>query len=90
MESKISILITCLIFATAFQLLLPVSEASGCGTTSDLKVGYYKGKCEKAESIVKSTVTSHVKNNPGLGAGLVRLFFHDCFVRVTLLLLNYL
>ncbi|XP_078172656.1 peroxidase 2-like [Carex rostrata] len=83
MESKTSILITCLIFATAFQLLLPVSEASGCGstTTSDLKIGYYKDKCAKAESIVKSTVSYHVKNNPGLGAGLIRLFFHDCFVR---------
>jgi peroxidase len=75
MESKISILITCLIFATAFQLLLPLSEAS-------LKVGFYRhNNCPKAESIVKSTVRSFVLQNPGLGAGLIRLFFHDCFVR---------
>ncbi|XP_078164668.1 peroxidase 2-like [Carex rostrata] len=74
MESKISILITCLIFATAFHLLLPASEAS-------LKVGYYKSKCKRAESIVKSTVGTYVKKNPGLGAGLIRMYFHDCFVR---------
>ncbi|XP_078161571.1 peroxidase 2-like [Carex rostrata] len=74
MESKISIFITCLVFAAAFQLLLPVSEAS-------LKVGYYKSKCKKAESIVKSTVRSFIVKNPGLGAGLIRMFFHDCFVR---------
>lgn len=80
MESRLSILITCLVFATAFQLLLPVSEASGCGG-SDIKVGYYNDKCATAESIVKSTVSSFLKNNTGLGAGLIRLFFHDCFVR---------
>ncbi|KAJ3698132.1 hypothetical protein LUZ61_001837 [Rhynchospora tenuis] len=76
MESKISILITCLIFATAFQLLLPLSEAS-------LEVGYYnyKNRCPKAESIVNYTVSSFVKKNSGLGAGLIRMFFHDCFVR---------
>ncbi|KAF3336607.1 Peroxidase 2 [Carex littledalei] len=79
MESKTSILITCLIFATAFQLLLPLSEASGRG--SELKVGYYKDKCQKAESIVTSTVSSYVKSYPGLGGGLIRMFFHDCFVR---------
>jgi peroxidase len=75
MESKISILVTCLIFATAFQLLLPLSEAS-------LKVGYYRHhNCYRAESIVKSTVRSFVRKDPGLGAGLIRMFFHDCFVR---------
>ncbi|KAF3336582.1 peroxidase 5-like protein [Carex littledalei] len=74
MESKISIFITCLVFAAAFQLLLPVSEAS-------LKVGYYKSKCKKAESIVKSTVRNFIVKNPGLVAGVIRMFFHDCFVR---------
>ncbi|KAJ1697701.1 hypothetical protein LUZ63_006213 [Rhynchospora breviuscula] len=74
MESKISILVTCLTFATAFQLLLPLSEAS-------LKVGFYKKTCPRAESIVKSTVRSFVRKNSGLGAGLIRMFFHDCFVR---------
>ncbi|XP_078172623.1 peroxidase 2-like [Carex rostrata] len=78
MESKLSIWITCLIFATAFQLLLPVSEAY---YSRSLKVGYYRNKCRTAESIVKSTVRSYVKRNPGLGAGLIRMHFHDCFVR---------
>jgi hypothetical protein len=76
METKTSILVTCLVCATAFQLLLPLSEAS-------LKVGFYKKTCRKAESIVKGTVRSFVLKNPGLGAGLIRMFFHDCFVRVT-------
>jgi hypothetical protein len=78
MESKSSILLTCLLFATAFQLLLPLSEAN----PPPLKVGFYSNTCPKAESIVKSTVREFVLQNPGLVAGLIRLFFHDCFVRV--------
>ena len=31
---------------------------------------------------MKKAVEKAIKENPGIGAGLVRLFFHDCFVRV--------
>jgi hypothetical protein len=31
---------------------------------------------------VKDTVKNAVYANRGIGAGLVRLFFHDCFVEV--------
>ncbi|XP_015645158.1 peroxidase 2-like [Oryza sativa Japonica Group] len=45
-----------------------------------LRVGYYSSSCPKAEQIVKDTVKNAVYANRGIGAGLVRLFFHDCFV----------
>jgi peroxidase len=57
----------------------PPSPASG---TTQLMVGYYKDKCG-AYVDVEAIVKKHVKaTDAGMQAGLVRLLFHDCFVRV--------
>lgn len=45
------------------------------------RVGFYSRTCPRAESIVKSTVRDHLKSDPSLAAGLLRLHFHDCFVQ---------
>ncbi|KAK7412128.1 hypothetical protein VNO78_03576 [Psophocarpus tetragonolobus] len=44
-------------------------------------VGFYSRRCPRAESIVTSTVVSHLKSDPTLGAPILRMHFHDCFVR---------
>lgn len=49
---------------------------------AQLQVGYYSGSCNMAEFIVKDEVTKAFFQDRGLAAGLVRLHFHDCFVRV--------
>ncbi|KAL6127310.1 hypothetical protein ACLB2K_075351 [Fragaria x ananassa] len=51
------------------------------GVDSQLQVGFYGGSCNVAEFIVKEEVRKGFIGNRGVAAGLVRLHFHDCFVR---------
>ncbi|KAB2613645.1 peroxidase 3 [Pyrus ussuriensis x Pyrus communis] len=62
------ILVSCLLVIIGF------SEAK-------LQLGFYSKNCPKAEKIVKDYVEEHIHNAPSLAAALIRLHFHDCFVR---------
>ncbi|MQL96913.1 hypothetical protein Taro_029595 [Colocasia esculenta] len=47
----------------------------------DLQVGFYNTSCPQAEDIVQSVVENHFSNDSSVPAALLRLHFHDCFVR---------
>ena len=47
-----------------------------------LKVGFYSKTCPEAEIIVKKVIAQTISEAPSLAGPLLRMHFHDCFVRV--------
>ncbi|KAL8137529.1 hypothetical protein V2J09_003530 [Rumex salicifolius] len=66
----------------ALAMALVLMTLSG-ESLAELKVGFYKGKCgnNNVERIVYDTVKNQFSRDPSLVAALVRMQFHDCFVR---------
>ncbi|KAI3923933.1 hypothetical protein MKW98_012722 [Papaver atlanticum] len=69
---------TVLKFLSILVLVLVVSDATN---GQGLKLGFYKKTCPDAESIVRKTTALFVSQNPTLSAALLRMHFHDCFVK---------
>ncbi|XP_062119949.1 peroxidase 5-like [Humulus lupulus] len=66
---------------TGFSLVLTVMILSFRSVHSQLRVGFYRNTCSLAEFIVKDEVMKAFFADRGVAAGLLRMHFHDCFVR---------
>ncbi|XVF82127.1 hypothetical protein PTKIN_Ptkin16aG0019900 [Pterospermum kingtungense] len=60
--------------------ILITSVASLQPTNGQLSPNYYSSTCPQALSIVKAAIAAAIKNETRIGASLLRLHFHDCFV----------
>uniref|UniRef100_R7VZY2 peroxidase n=1 Tax=Aegilops tauschii TaxID=37682 RepID=R7VZY2_AEGTA len=56
--------------------------AVGCQASPfwPLQIGFYHDKCPQAEAVVKGVMEKAISKNPGNGAAMIRMLFHDCFV----------
>ncbi|CAK7324875.1 unnamed protein product [Dovyalis caffra] len=65
-------------FVFAFVVVFTVVGFCQAG---DLRKNFYRNSCPEAEAIVKNITERHAETNLNLPAKLLRLHFHDCFVR---------
>ena len=66
-------------------LLLPLALlvlAAG-SAVAQLEIGYYSKTCPNVEAIVREEMEKIISAAPSLAGPLLRLHFHDCFVRVS-------
>ncbi|CAM0913520.1 unnamed protein product [Alopecurus aequalis] len=70
--------------ATMRSLLLPLSLlvlAASSAAVAQLEIGFYSKTCPQAEEIVRQEMVKIIAAAPSLAGPLLRLHFHDCFVR---------
>ena len=66
-------------------LLLPLALLALAATSAavaQLEIGFYTKTCPDAEKIVRDEMAKIIAAAPSLAGPLLRLHFHDCFVRV--------
>lgn len=66
----------------ALAVWLVIAQLLQIVAAQDLQVDFYGGTCPSAEKIVRDAVEAAVAKDHGNAPGLIRLHFHDCFVRV--------
>ena len=74
----------------SFVLSALVFAALASTAFSQLSPDYYDYSCPNALSAIKSVVEAAIQKERRMGASLLRLHFHDCFVNVRLYLFVYL
>uniref|UniRef100_A0A8R7UWM9 Peroxidase n=1 Tax=Triticum urartu TaxID=4572 RepID=A0A8R7UWM9_TRIUA len=57
-----------------------VPQAAAGGPAAKLSPDFYSQTCPRAERIIAEVVQSKQMANPTTAAGMLRVFFHDCFV----------
>ena len=68
MASSLSVLVILCLAASASAQLSPT---------------FYSRSCPRALATIKAAVTAAVAQEPRMGASLLRLHFHDCFVQAS-------
>ena len=73
--------------ATAVRCLLTVAVVlspllAGGAAGGPLSTSFYSKRCPSVQGIVRAGMASAVAAERRMGASILRMFFHDCFVNV--------
>uniref|UniRef100_A0A1J3DQ46 Peroxidase n=1 Tax=Noccaea caerulescens TaxID=107243 RepID=A0A1J3DQ46_NOCCA len=60
--------------------LLVIVSSLFVTSSAQLNATFYSGTCPNASAIVRTTIQQALQSDPRIGASLIRLHFHDCFV----------
>lgn len=83
-EIKIFVLITMDMAVSTFLLRMVLCVfLVQLAYAQSLDPGFYTKTCPSVIGIVKRTTASFISQSPSLAAPLLRMHFHDCFVRVS-------
>jgi hypothetical protein len=69
--------------SVSVRVVLPLGVAAT--ESVQLSATFYDSSCPRALATIRSAVTAAVRVDPRMGASLLRLDFHDCFVSASLL-----
>ncbi|KAH7372878.1 hypothetical protein KP509_17G026200 [Ceratopteris richardii] len=61
-------------------ILLTLSIINVPSVECATSVGFYSSSCPNVETIVRQRMEAHFSSDPTIAAGILRMFFHDCFV----------
>ncbi|AQK70277.1 Peroxidase P7 precursor [Zea mays] len=67
--------------ATLLLARLAVACALALGAMAQLSPTFYDASCPSLQAIVRAGMAAAVQQEPRMGASILRLFFHDCFVQ---------
>lgn len=71
-----------MIWSLLFSAMAILAPLEILAAHSHLEEGFYSDSCPFAEHIVWKAVSAAVRKDPTIPAAIIRLYFHDCFVRV--------
>uniref|UniRef100_A0ACD5Z018 Uncharacterized protein n=1 Tax=Avena sativa TaxID=4498 RepID=A0ACD5Z018_AVESA len=64
----------------AVSLVAVALHALARGSDAQLSAGFYSASCPTLNAVVRQVMSQAVVNDTRSGPGILRLFFHDCFV----------
>lgn len=63
-----------------YFVILFITSALVCFANGQLSANFYAYTCPNVQTIVQKAMAAAVNKEPRIGASILRLFFHDCFV----------